>query len=109
MGKIGLFRKRALKRFKIAHGDKLFWKVSQMVLLIKISQNLQFLVFFLEKDGFFLKRDLKCFKNAKHQKNFSKGSYKTLLLKVSQNLQTMGFFLKKMGFSDKNLGMFQDR
>ena len=49
------FRKRALKCFKTAKcHEKVFQKASQMVLLLKNSQNLQYMGFFLEKNWIFL-------------------------------------------------------
>ena len=76
-----------------------FKNTSQMVSVIKKSQNIQNWSFFSKKMGFFRKRALKCFKTAKcHEKVFQKASQMVLLLKNSQNLQYLGFFWKKIGF-----------
>ncbi len=107
--KNGLFRKRALKDFKIAHGGKLFEKVSQPVLLLKNSRNLHFFVFFLKRNGFFRWKVLEFFKIADCE-NVSRMRIKRYYcLWFSKTFKNWVFLGNKWGIPIKGLEMFQVR
>ena len=71
--------KKILKFFKIAKCGKVLWKASQIVLLLKNSQNVQILGF-LEEDGFFRKTPWNFSKSLNVANFFYNASQMVLLL-----------------------------
>ena len=99
----GFFRKRALKCIKITHCDSFFLKASQLVLLLKNSQNVQnFGFFFLEKNACFFDKDLWNVSKTVIVKNVSRMSIKWYFcLRILKTFKSWVFFSKKMDFFDK--------
>ncbi len=98
--KNGLFQKRALFGFKIAHCDKFLQKVSQTVLLLKNTQNLHFLFFFLKKMGFFDKESWNVSRSLTVT-NVSRMRIKRYYILWFFKTSKTWFFWGKMGFTEK--------